>query len=192
MTPQTKAWSRGLREFIANCRQKLPYRARKDFRDAEEWQCRIIGGSFISWLRQHGPNLIQERAFFADYEKLDKEPIIVFTSEESGLVASQEILEGDSSRVLPLYPAEYARWLDKRPDEKFQCHIHTWSYFTELDEDAFDRAQKSHQITDGETYWLHKEGTTCGPAFGRGGDHLWKWDGEKPVLLEEAFNQWVS
>ena len=31
-----------------------------------------------------------------------------------------------------------------------------------------------------------------GPLFARGGEHVWKWDGEKLELLEEAWRTWVS
>ena len=51
---------------------------------------------------------------------------------------------------------------------------------------------ENYPIGSGESYWLHKEGTMCGESFGRGGDHLWKWNGSQPVLLEESINQWVS
>jgi hypothetical protein len=192
MTQQAEKWIHELRKFIANCREQLPLRARGDFRSDEEWKCRVIGGNFISWLREHGPSLLQERAVLADYKRWDKEPIVIFTSEEPGLVAAKEILGGDSSRVLFLYPKEYKRWIEMSPDEEFHWHVHTWSYFSDLSEDALDRAGKIHPIDADEQYWLQEEGTTCGENFGRGGSHLWKWDGVKPVLLEEAFNHWVS
>ncbi len=43
-----------------------------------------------------------------------------------------------------------------------------------------------HPVADGGSPWLHKVGTMCGQLFGRGGGHLWKWDGQEYTLLEEG------
>jgi len=51
---------------------------------------------------------------------------------------------------------------------------------------------REHGVLPGESYWLHKEGTMYGELFGRGGSHLWKWDGSEPTLLEECFEQWQA
>lgn len=192
MTPQSQAWSRELREFISDRRRKRPYRDRSKFRDDEEWHYRIIGGGIISWLRHCCPYFMRERAFFADLRKFEKDPTIVFTSNEPGLVAAREILGDDFSGILSLYPTEYASWLKKRPDDNFQWHIHTWSYFSKLDKETLAKAQKNHRISSGESYWLEKEGTMHGELAGIGADHLWKWNGKKPILIEGAINQWVS
>jgi len=192
MNPQTEKWSQGLREFIASRRSKIPLRPRSELNDYEEWQCRIIGGSLISWLREHGPNFIRERAVLSDWEGWDKNPIVVFSSDEPGLVAANEILRGDSSAVLWLYRDELKDWYALQADDKYVHHVHTWSCFATLDEAMLSKARKKHPISNGESYWLHDEGTICGPNFGRGGSHLWKWNGEKPELLEEVIDQWVS
>ena len=184
-------WFEGLNAYVAECRKKSPIQDRQDITTAEEMQCRIIGGSLISWLREHGPRLLQERAMFADIEKWEKDPFVVFTSEQPGLVAAREILEGNSGAITFLYPAEFEDWKKLQPDNEYRWHVHMWSFFTPLDSATVEKAQQ-YPLVPGESYWLHKEGTQCGPLFGRGGEHLWKWDGNKPVLFQECLNQWVS
>ena len=77
------------------------------------------------------------------------------------------------------------------PDSDFRWHVHTWSFFAPLDADTAKKAEK-FQLSAGESLRLHKEGTMCGKLFGRGGDHLWKWNGQELELLEECVNIWVS
>ena len=191
MKEEGQNWFRALANFIAACRTKRPIISRDSLTAEAEWQCRIIGGSLIAWLEKHGPPLLQERAFLATLQNWEKDPFIVFTSEQPGLVAAREILEEGPATIAFLYPAEFALWLKKKPDADYQWHVHTWSYFAPLDEETRKKTEK-FPLSEGESYWLHKEGTMCGQLFGRGGDHLWKWDGQEPVLLEECINQWVS
>jgi hypothetical protein len=180
-----------LRRFVSKCRARRPVVDREDLSAFEEIQCRIIGGSLIAWLREHGPRLVQERAVLAESQNCEKDPIIVFTSERPGLVAAREILRKGPANIAFLYPDEFSDWLIDHPDPEYRWHIHTWSFFAPVDADTAKKAKK-HPCSEGEFLWLHKEGTMCGHLFGRGGDHLWKWNGREPELLEEAVNQWVS
>jgi hypothetical protein len=191
MKTEGTTWFEGLKAYVAECRAERPIKDRNDLSLAEEIQCRIIGGSFISWLRKHGLRLIQERTVLAEREQWENDPFIVFTSEESGLVAAREILEDDIGKIVFLYPAEFEDWAKRHPDGDYRWHIHTWSYFAPLDPATKHKAAQ-YPLAAGETYWLHKEGTMCGRLFGRGGDHLWKWNGKAPMLLQERLNQWVS
>jgi hypothetical protein len=191
MKDEGKKWFEGLRRFADECRKKAPLAERTSLSPAEEVQCRIIGGSLIGWLQKFGPRLLQERAVLATLQDWEKDPFVVFTSEQPGLVAANEILEESPPTIAFLYPDEFTRWTRRHPDTDYRWHVHTWSFFAALDADTAQRAAK-HPLAAGETYWLHKEGTMCGPLFGRGGDHLWKWDGSEPALIEECFNQWVT
>lgn len=191
MNEEGTKWFAELRAFVTECRAKRPLIAREELSHAEEIQCRIIGGSLISWLQKYGPHLLQERVMLADLEGWEKDPFVVFTSEQPGLVAAREILEEGPSSIVFLYPKEFTQWLKKHPDQNFRWHVHTWSFFCPLDADSLQKAQK-YPLAPGESYWLHREGTMCGPLFGRGGDHLWKWNGREAILLEECLNQWIS
>lgn len=191
MTDEGKNWFDGLTRFAMEHRVKYPIVNRDDFSAEQEMQCRIIGGSLITWLQEHGPRLIQERAILARLKDWEEDPFIVFTSKQPGLVAAREIFEGQHATVAFLYPDEFTEFLKSRPDHEFRWHVHTWSFFAPVDEDMAKKVAND-PIGDGESYWLHKEGTMCGQLFGRGGDHLWKWNGQELVLLEECINQWVS
>jgi hypothetical protein len=184
-------WFDELKVHTTLCRKRRPLALRDNLTPAEEMQCRIIGGSFISWLQKHGPRLLQERAVLAPLQNWEKDPFIVFTSDQAGLVAANEILEDTPPTIVFLYHEEFTRWTKAHRDAGYRWHVHTWSFFTAPDADVTKRAAK-YPLQAGETYWLHKEGTMCGPLFGRGGDHLWKWNGQEPELLEEGFNQWIS
>ena len=127
----------------------------------------------------------------AELQNFEKDPYIVFTSESPGLVAAREILRKGPANIVFLYPDEFTEWLKDNPDPEYRWHIHTWSFFAPVDAATAKKAKK-HPCSEGESLWLHKEGTMCGHLFGRGGDHLWKWNGREPELLEEAVNQWVS
>ena len=191
MKADGKKWLRGLKRFIRECREKRSLPNRNALSAMEEIQCRIIGGSLIAWLREHGPRFIQERAVEAELQNFEKDPYIVFTSELPGLVAASEILSKGPANIVFLYPDEFMEWLKDNPDPDYLWHIHTWSFFAPVDADTAKKAEK-YPCSEGESLWLHKEGTMCGNLFGRGGDHLWKWNGREPELLEEALNQWVS
>jgi len=191
MNIEAAKWFEGLKAYTAECRKQTPLTRRDDLSLASEMQCRIIGGSLIGWLRQHGPRLLQERAVLAGLQNWEKDPFVVFTSEQPGLVAANEILENAPPTIVFLYCDEFTRWTKAHPDADYRWHVHTWSFFTAPDLEEVRRAAK-YPLAVGDTYWLHKEGTMCGPLFGRGGDHLWKWNGREPELLEECFNQWVS
>lgn len=192
MNAEGQNWFNGLKRFAGECRAKRPVVSRDDLTVAEEMQCRIIGGSLIAWLQNYGPLLIQERAMLlAPYKDMEKDPFIVFTSEQPGLAAGREILGEDHATIVSLYPAEFTEWLLKHPDPEYRWHVHTSSFFTDVDAETAKKAEK-YTVSPGETLWLHKEGTVCGELFARGGDHLWKWDGHEPKLLEECVNQWVS
>lgn len=191
MKNEGQKWFQELTAYVAACRATRPIAHRDSLVAADEWQCRIIGGSLISWIEEGGPRLIQERAVLARLKNWEKDPFIVFTSEEPGLIAAQEILGEESARVAFLTPAEFSSWLTSHPDPEYRWHVHRWSYFAPLDQETRKKTAK-YPLAGGESYWLHKEGTMCGQLFGRGGDHLWKWDGKDPSLLAECLNHWVS
>ena len=179
-----KNWFYGLRQFIADSHVKRPIVDREVLSAGQEMQCRIIGGSLISWLEKHGPRLLQEPAVFAGIEDWEKDPFIVFTSEQRGLVAAREILEGGPMTEAFLYPREFADLLKRHPDLGYRWHVHTWSFFTPVNAETANKARK-YPIGPGESYWLHKEGTMSGALFGRGGDHGGNGTGKPP-------NSWRS
>jgi hypothetical protein len=186
-------WVAQLREYVAGCRAKAPLPDRDALTEAQEWHCRIIGGTLLTWLRQVGPRFLPERAVMCNLLGIDRDPAIVFTSDLPGLVAAREIVGPDHERVIYLLGDEFAAAPPRAADLEYKRHVHVWSFFCPEVEPAFEaEARAKHPIPDGCGYWQHCEGTMWAVNAGRGGDHLWRWDGHKPELLEQAMSQWVS
>ena len=191
MQPEGTDWHEGLIRFVNQCRSSCPIADRQDLSEIEEMQCRIIGGSFITWLEHEGPQLIRERKALSKIRPWGEDPFIVFTSTVPGLVAAREIVDIDSETIAYMFPGEYGEWLGREPDQDNQWHIHTWSYFTPVDKESDDRFLE-HPVSDDESLWLHTLGTRCGELFERGCNHLWKWDGTELLLLQAKVDEWVS
>ena len=186
-------WVAELRAYIADCRSKNPLPDPDSLTVAQEWQRRIEGGALLTWLKKIGPSFLQERQVLAGMMGVAAEPVIVFTSDVPGLVAAREILGEEHERVLYLMHEEFESSPLQSADRRYQWHAHVWSYFaTEIDEILTEAAIAKHPIPPECSYWMHHEGTMWGIRAGRGVDHLWKWDGTEPELLEEAFSHCVS
>jgi hypothetical protein len=152
-----------------------------------------VGGTLLTWLRELGPRLLQEREVLHTTMGVSPDPWIVFTSNLPGLVAAREILGTNSKRIVYLSEDEFRQWLAHSPDAAFRWHVHFWSLFLDDPRPGFlAEATRRHPISPPCVYWQHAEGTMWGKLAGRGVDHLWKWDGKEPSLLEEALTQWVS
>lgn len=186
-------WAEELREFVAACRAARPLPERDTLTPALEWQCRIVGGALLTWLHEHGPGFLQERAVMASLIGVDPDPVIVFTSDVPGLVAAEELLGSDHERVVFLLEEEFADAAPRAADPGFVRHVHVWSRFLpDLERDFAVAARTKHPIAAQDSYWQHAEGTMWAPNAGRGVDHLWRWDGREPELLEEALTHWVA
>ena len=194
MTDHTAAeWADELRRLAAACRAARPLPDRDALTPAQEWQCRIVGGALLAWLQEHGPRFLQERAVMATLLDVDPDPVIVFTSDLPGLVAAQEILGSEHELVTCLLEEEFADAEVRAADPGYVRHVHVWSRFLpEPESDFVALARSRHPITAGDHYWQHVEGTMWAPNAGRGGDHLWRWDGHEAELLEEALTHWVA
>lgn len=192
MAESVGEWTARLREHTAECRAAAPLPDREALTDAQEWQCRIVGGTLLAWLRQHGPLLLQERAVMHKMLGIDRDPVVVFTSTVPGLVAAREIVGPDHERVVYLLEDEYAALPPSLADPEYKRHAQFWSFFRPEVEPGFAaEARAKHPIPATCSYWQHSEGTMWAVNAGRGADHLWRWDGHKPELLEEAMAQRV-
>jgi len=187
------SWFANLRQEATDLRKRIPLPSITDLSGAQEWQRRIIGGSVVAWLEHHGPAFLRERQVLHKLMSVDSDPGIVFTSNIPGLLAAQEIIEDDGQGVVYLHEKEFQRWLRKNPDREYRWHVHFWSFFREpIDKKFVARFTQAYPLGKGSSYWQHSEGTMWGVLAGRGGDHLWKWDGVEPQLLEEAVQTWIS
>lgn len=187
-------WISELRSHVDKLRDHHPLPDRQSLDPVEEWQCRIIGGALLNWLREIGPNFLQERQVMCGLLGIEPDPLVVFTSTAPGLIAATQIITSEIESVVFLKDEEFATWSRQHSDNEYRWHVHFWSYFAPRPNQEFlAQCQEQYPLDDEtETYWQHVEGTMWGQQAGRGADHLWKWDGKEPLLLEEAFSHWVS
>jgi hypothetical protein len=192
MSREASAWVRSFRAFIAGCRERDPLPSRESLSPAQEFQCRIIGGSLCTWLDRWGPQVLQQRAALHRAAGVEEQALVVFTSDVAGLAAAAEIVDPRlARRVVFLRADEYEEWISEHPDE-LRFHVHTWSTFrVPPEKELLSRARRRFELIRGEEFWQHSEGTLWAPLAGQAADHLWAWDREVPRLLEEAFESRV-
>jgi len=186
-------WQSAVAAHFERERADHPLPSRDRLSATEEFQLRIVGGSLVNWLERYGPQMLKEREFLRELNDVDSSPDIVFISTVPGLVAANEILDPRPPSIFFFSQEEFSLFLKENPDPTFRWHVTYTSYFHELlDADILARASQKYKLRSKEEFWLHRESSMLGQLFGRGGDHLWKWNGRKPALLEEGFNTWIS
>jgi hypothetical protein len=105
----------------------------------------------------------------------------------------ERITSASGSCCRTLLQDELDTFLRQVEDPGYRWHVHAWSVFPEVVAPAFEaKARAKYPIPDGCSYWQHSEGTMWAVNAGRGVDHLWRWDGLTPELLEEALTHWVA
>jgi hypothetical protein len=162
---------------------------------AEDFQRRTIGSTIYHWLKETGPELLQERELVKDpFGDADSEPVIVLISTVPGLVAASDMMPSRQKRVFYFKENAFQRFFEQHPDPKYLWHVTYTSYFVEeLDAATRERAVTRYPLeTPAEKFWLHREASILGELIGRGMDHLWKWDGERATMLEQGFHTWVA
>ena len=165
MNHEGQEWFDQLTSATQEFRKEIPMPTREELNEPEEWQCRITGSSLVNWLDNVGDNILQERSMFCKLKEIEPDPFLVFTSNRPGLVAINQIVGVGNERIV---------------------------FRDQIDTEFQQQAEEQFPIPQGSSYWQHSEGTIWAQLAGRGGDHLWKWDGNEPELLEEAFTQWVT
>ena len=175
MGKKINKWRQGLLNYERLCRADRPVAIRHSLSKKGKMQGNIITGLLAEQLQNLQP--------LPDYNRH-----VVFTSTEPGLAAAQKILIEQSLPFTRLYPAEYRQWMQLHPDINYRFHVHLWSHFIENP----DIGNSIYSLNPNDQFWLHTEGLMCGPKFGRGADHLWRWDGKKPALLKRNYGQWTS
>ena len=160
---------------------------RDSLSDEEEWQCRIIGGEFISWYQSRLTHILKERMVLR-VMNFDPEPLIVFTTDPPGLVAAQSIMPEPSEDFISLLHTEFGEWERQHAVDEFTFHVHHWSYFRGLDQELLSQASEAYPSVRIDEFRIHSSGDLWGKSCGIFGDHLWQWNGEKMELLEDAYS----
>lgn len=180
-----------IKKHLLSCRGKNPIPARDELDALQEQQCRILGGHLISWLQEWGPELLRERAALVATRNWDVNPLICFQSDMPGLVAAREILRDEPGNVVWGLLADYESLATT--DENYIYHVELRSFMTQVKSSELNRTIRArHPKKRSEKYYIHFDKSVIGPLFARGAKHLWKWDGNELVLLEEAVEAWVS
>ncbi len=183
-------WSAAVRSFAQLQREQSSIPDRDSLSTEEEWQCRIIGGEFISWYQHRLPDILRQRAALR-FMKFDPKPFIIFTTSMPGLVAAREIMPEAPQSLVYLLHSEFEEFERNHLAGDFTACIHHWSYFRPLDEEFLARAQQSFPGVKAEEYRIHTVGDLWGERCGGEDNHLWRWNGREMELLEELFSQVV-
>ncbi len=183
-----KEWFAALKSFKqARCQYNtIPHRS--SLSDEKEWHCRIIGGEFIGWYQHHLRGILAERLALR-VRQFDPSPLIVFTTTIPGLIAAQEIMQEPPENLVYLLQSDFEKWEKQNLVDEFTFHIHHWSYFRPLNQDELTQASKMYSEVNPEELRIHASGDLWGELCGVGCEHLWRWNGQKMELLEEAFSQ---
>lgn len=181
-------WLAALKAFVQKRSENNPISPRSTLSEEEEWHCRIIGGEWINWYQRHLRTILQERMVLR-VQQFDPEPLIVFTTTMPGLVAAQQIMQEPPENLVYLLHSEFVAWEQHNPVDSFTFHIHHWSYFQPISQQLLAQASARYPDLDPQAFRIHASGDLWGERCGVGGEHLWRWNGERMELLEEAFTQ---
>jgi hypothetical protein len=183
-------WSGALRNFIKEQRLHSPIPNRDALSDEEEWHCRIIGGGFRAWYQNRLRQILLERSILT-IAGFDPDPLIVFTAPLAGLVVAQEVMPETPENLVYLGHQEFKEWEREHLVDAHTFHIHHWSYFTGAEGEMLEAIQQTFPTVSVDQIRIHVSGDLWGEQCGIEIYHVWQWNGEKMILLEEAFSHVV-
>lgn len=193
MRQETREWLAGLRQRIAATRRGPGPAGPAGVAPAAAAMLAaermILGAHLALWIDNDLLPLLAERSAGLARDA-DPEPAIVITTSPVGIGVVDEALARDEplraslrERIVAVTEREYRDWAQAAPDPDHRLHVNHWSWVktsvprARHDEFAF------HPLALGESYWLHRVGTTgCGAE--RRTCHLWKWNGTVATLLQ--------
>ncbi len=155
-----KTWVNGLKQFEANCRKRSPLPSRDDLSPLEAQQCRILGGSWLAWLKHHAPGMLEERAVLHKAMHVDPEPVVVFLSIAPGLIAAHKIF-GDRAPdgIVCLKEDQFKRWPRKSPDRSMSWHAYCMQTFRKVTDHELGEHYRAQSIPEDCEAWLHIDET---------------------------------
>lgn len=192
MNRDTLDWLDGLRTFAAEQRQTRPLAdvARPTPALRAEWM--LVATHFATRLAEHEAILAARRRWLAASggPDGDPDPAIVLTTTSVGIAAAADWLAVDgphqravAPRVVAVTELEYRLWCIRRPDEERHRHVNLWNWVkTRVPPERWPEFA-AHPLADGETYWLHRTGTSGAGAADARRCSLWKFGGRHAALL---------
>lgn len=192
MTPATRAWLAGLREFAAAHRAERAA-AGADQPPAEAAGERtILAAHLVGWFADVEGLLAARAAWARAYGgERDPDPALVLTTSVVGLDATAGVLgSGEplaaalATRVACVTELEYRLWCIRAPDDGWRRHVNHWNWIKTRVPPRRAAEFARHPLAAGESYWLHRTGTSGAGAADRRDCGLWKWNGRHAALLE--------
>ena len=182
-----QAWREALLAYAEACRTAVVLASRDSLTSEENCRSRHIGGSIYGWLKNELPMILQQRAMLQHQIDFADDPLIIVTTEMSGLVAAYEILRLPAPEIACLLKDEFDHWEGCNADPDFIDHMHYWNYFR-----AASASEKAAIIEDGlltadDEIRLHVIGCLWGKSKGMETTHLWQWRNEQMLLIQEGY-----
>jgi len=194
MTPETRDWLDGLREFAAGERLRKPL-ADLTRADAEQAAERSILGAHLATRLVEIDDVVEaRRAWCREAEHpapADEDPCFVITTSAAGMAAVDDLLRSGNpafstlaGRIVTVTELEYRLWCIRRPDDSRRLHVNAWNWVkTRLPAQRHAEFAR-HPLAAGENFWLHRTGLAGAGRADRRDCHLWRWNGRHAALLE--------
>lgn len=205
MTPGSRDWLTGLREFAAAERLKRQP-VRPDESHSPSWasQRAVLAAHLAAWLdAELQPTLESRRRFAAGVPGADPDAAIVLTTSPAGLAAAEDVLGRRDPLLDPLQAewnrsiavvreVEYRLWCIRHPDPDHLSHFNHWSWI-KVDVPRQRWAEFARfPVADHESYWLHRTGTSGVGESDTRACHLWKWNGTTVAMLQPFFPESIA
>lgn len=193
MNQETREWLAGLRQRIAATRRGPgpagPAGGAPPAAAMAAAERMILGAHLALWIDNDLLPLLAERG--AGLARgADPDPAIVITTSPVGIDVVDEALARDEplraslrEQVVAVTERDYRDWAQAAPDPDHRLHVNHWSWVKTSVPRARHEEFAAHRLAQGESYWLHRVGTT-GCGAGRRTCHLWKWNGTVATLLQ--------
>lgn len=199
MKQATREWLAGLRQRVADSRRGPgPAGPAGDARSpaATAAERMILAGHLTVWIDNELLALFETRQQSLSPDA-DPHPAIVITTSPVGIDVVDEALARDEplmaslrEQVMAVTEREYRDWTRSHPDPAHLLHLNHWSWVKTSVPAARHDEFAAHPLAGGESFWLHRTGTTgCGAE--RRFCHLWKWNGTAAALVRPFVSERV-
>lgn len=190
---QRERWLGELRAFVAERRRLVPVQDPATLDALRRAELEVELGFLKVWLTRWGPPMLQERAMLMKRAGLtEPEPIVVVRGGPNVLLAMRRLV-GDApvagdGPVVTLLDEEYDEFVALHVEQPAQAyHVICWSRFEPAADELIALArQRGLEMASAETFRNHVNGTLWADRRGLQVENLWRWDGERLVLISEG------
>lgn len=198
MNLRSLEWLAGLRDHVEHARRTAgpagPTGGAAPTPAEQAAERMILTSSLVIWLENEWPTLLAARR-----EGLptgaDADPAIVITTSPAGvsavadtLVRGEPLMASLRGQVVATTEREYREWTKTYPDPAHLSHVNHWTWVKTAVPEVRRQEFARHPLGAGETFWLHRTGTT-GCGLERRFSHLWKWNGRTASLIQPFIDE---